>query len=543
MKIITVLFILVLLILYWSCSENVEPVPSVTHPSEWLVKGSTQFHGSKAESSGLSTCRSCHGVDLNGGESGTSCYSTKCHPSAHSTSSWSEDTTSANFHGIYLKASDWMVMECSSCHGSDYKGGISEVSCSVCHRSYPHSDGWNSASSQNFHGLQLKNSVYELADCQPCHGTDFDGGRSEVSCNACHASYPHKPSWSNKNSPEFHGSYLKQNNWSLDACQNCHGSDYQGGSSGVSCFTCHDIYPHDDNWLVEDTEGFHGEYLESRDWDNSSCKNCHGDDLMGGRTEISCFTCHGSYPHSDGWLNISTEEFHGNFIRNNGWSLQSCQDCHGSDYTGENTMVSCRTCHTGSTGPEACNTCHGNFSMELPLNNWAPPEDLEKHTATTFRGVGAHQVHLAASTLTSTYALDCTICHRALTGFDDPNHIDANPDIEIEFNEIATDSGHVAPNWNRTTTTCSDVYCHGNFKFPRTNSENEADSVIVGNNPDLDWTQVGTGQADCGTCHGLPPTGHAAVTIKCVFCHSSVVDENNNIIDKSKHINGRIDTL
>jgi hypothetical protein len=225
--------------------------------------------------------------------------------------------------------------------------------------------------------------------------------------------------------------------------------------------------------------------------------------------------------------------------------MQGCKDCHGSDYTGANTMVSCKTCHISSNGPEACNTCHGNFAIEAPLNNWAPPEDLNKNTDTSFRGVGAHQEHLANSTLTSTYALDCTICHRSLTGFDDPNHIVPDSEIELVFNDIATDSGRVTPIWNRTNTTCSDVYCHGNFTFYKADSENElayADSVIVGNNPVMDWTQVGTGQAECGSCHGLPPTGHAAAT-NCGFCHGTVVDENNNIIDKSKHINGKIDTL
>ncbi len=46
-------------------------------------------------------------------------------------------------------------------------------------------------------------------------------------------------------------------------------------------------------------------------------------------------------------------------------------------------------------------------------------------------------------------------------------------------------------------------------------------------------------QAKCGTCHGLPPTGHIAAPItSCYLCHQGVVDEMGNIIDKDKHING-----
>lgn len=437
MRVLIILFLVVISIIGWSCSENVEPIPSVSHPKEWIIEGSNQFHGTKVKSSGLSSCKSCHGVDYNGGESNVSCYSSKCHAIDHGNSSWGVDTASVKFHGVYLKNIDWTVIECSACHGSDY----------------------------------------------------------------------------------------------------------QGGSSGVSCFTCHENYPHPENWSEEDSDGFHGEYLENVNGDISSCQSCHGDDLNGGRTEISCFSCHDSYPHDDDWLNISAQGFHGNYIRNDDWSMQSCKNCHGSDYAGGNTMVSCKTCHVSSVGPEACNTCHGNFANESPVNNWAPPEDLNKNINTSFIGVGAHQEHLMISTLTSTYTLDCTICHRSLTGFDDPNHIVPDAQIELVFNDIATDSGRVTPIWNRTNTTCSDVYCHGNFAFYKADSENDwayADSLITGNNPIMNWIQVGTGQSECGTCHGLPPTGHVPIST-CSSCHGSVVDSDNNIIDKTKHINQMID--
>ena len=63
------------------------------------------------------------------------------------------------------------------------------------------------------------------------------------------------------------------------------------------------------------------------------------------------------------------------------------------------------------------------------------------------------------------------------------------------------------------------------------------ESVIRGNNPDLNWISINTGQANCGTCHGIPPQGHVDNT-QCNDCHGSVVNENNGIMNRSKHMNG-----
>jgi predicted CxxxxCH...CXXCH cytochrome family protein len=43
-------------------------------------------------------------------------------------------------------------------------------------------------------------------------------------------------------SPEFHGNLVKQNNWDLTLCKDCHGANYDGGLVNKSCLNCH-IYP------------------------------------------------------------------------------------------------------------------------------------------------------------------------------------------------------------------------------------------------------------------------------------------------------------
>lgn len=50
----------------------------------------------------------------------------------------------------------------------------------------------------------------------------------------------HPPGWADTDSPNFHGQYIYDNKqWNLILCQNCHGSNYQGGTAGSSCLTCH----------------------------------------------------------------------------------------------------------------------------------------------------------------------------------------------------------------------------------------------------------------------------------------------------------------
>ena len=59
-----------------------------------------------------------------------------------------------------------------------------------------------------------------------------------MSCFTCHAGGPSgHPAYNiwvgSPDSPDFHG---KDN---TERCQACHGEDYLGGDSEVSCFTCH----------------------------------------------------------------------------------------------------------------------------------------------------------------------------------------------------------------------------------------------------------------------------------------------------------------
>ncbi len=243
----------------------------------------------------------------------------------------------------------------------------------------------------------------------------------------------HPEGWVGRSGEYFHGTVVAESG--TKSCKSCHGSDFQGGDSKVSCYTCHRSFPHPQEWMVISSDMFHGAFLNDNNYTLTGCQNCHGEDFQGGASGVSCYRCHDNYPHPDNWLTQSTEQFHGNDIRQANWSMESCKGCHGTDYRGGSSEVSCYRCHTAEAGPEACNVCHGN------PEHANPPEDLNNNTATTALGVGAHEVHLEQ--------FECTLCHIVPESFDDLTHIDMPP---AEVKEQWT--------WDREEATCA-TSCHG----------------------------------------------------------------------------------
>lgn len=239
--------------------------------------------------------------------------------------------------------------------------------------------------------------------------------------------------------------------------------------------------------------------------------------------------------HKEGITNPRSANFHGVLIQNLNWKLSECQNCHAADYSGGITGASCLSCHTQPAGPEACNTCHGDF----------------KNPAIVAPNKGAHYKHLYTNT--SGKQVQCNTCHLIPSEFKSEGHIDASSGAEIIFSSFAliqTNESNTQdydnslplftpnPVYNKTNQTCSNTYCHGYFK--NGNIEN-AVSFTAGSNG-----------AKCGSCHGdvatgnpLPKTSaqggtHPNVTA-CNSCHSGVVNLVNGvwvISDPTKHING-----
>ncbi|MBU1298238.1 MAG: cytochrome c family protein [Bacteroidetes bacterium] len=331
--------------------------------------------------------------------------------------------------------------------------------------------GWNeedrSAKIKFSHKLHVKD---QGIDCSDCHteatksslsSDKLFGGHS--SCQTCHEEqianrwkkHENKISFYNniyiailqKNLPEpttptvVHGRYLQAKQWNKDDCVQCHASNFEGGVSKVSCYKCHATYPHKTGFLTKNNPNYHGTILKNANWNLASCKTCHGQNFEGGNSGIKCGTCHESYPHAQGWTQTSNTKFHGRFLKSENWDLPSCIGCHGSNYDGGTiTNVSCMTsnCHVdkflAKKSPEACNTCHGDFTSWAELvPSWAPPKSVDGDTVKTVRGVGAHQNHLTKNTFGKT--VKCQECYSVPTLTFTIGHLDTNLPAEVAMND------------------------------------------------------------------------------------------------------------
>ena len=249
--------------------------------------------------------------------------------------------------------------------------------------------------------------------------------------------------------------------------------------------------------------------------------------------------------HKPGILVKTSPDWHGNLVKDKNWNLEYCQQCHAVDFSGGVAGVSCLNCHKNQGGPAACNTCHGDFRN---VNRIAPPRDINGDTSRTVLGVGAHTQHLYENTLGD--KVSCSTCHTVPDKFNSPGHIDGLP-VKVILSGQAISHGAANASYNHANGTCSNTYCHGNFTFYKdsTSLRNQfaytADK-ITGISRSVIWNNVDDSQIKCGSCHGLPPAGHITrdITLKdCAGCHVGVVDEFGNIIDKTKHMNGKIDVF
>lgn len=309
---------------------------------------------------------------------------------------------------------------------------------------------------------------------------------------------------------------------------------------------------HEGGWTGDTSRvGFHGRYIKLNNWSTSVCKPCHGSSYFGGTSDVTCFTCHASFPHES---KFSGDDGHEEYMENNGYPIAECKNCHGSDLTGGARVdISCSAsgCHRDEAGslksPEACNTCHGRFRGAADDTlSWAPPRSLAGDTLTTSSGVGAHQAHLTGVRLSSNAR--CEQCHAVPPVIFIEGHIDSPPPSELLFRSslasLTTADGTFQPVPSYDTLRCSGTYCHGNWRLRRASSRYNGtftDSVMTGEVYNPLWTG-GQREAECGSCHTLPPRGHQNMP-GCSNCHTGVVDASRAIIDKSKHINGMVNVF
>ena len=194
---------------------------------------------------------------------------------------------------------------CTQCHGADYAGGISRVSCTSCHignQQSIHPTQWGPLAFI-LHADYVKKSTNVTCANALCHGTKLDGvGGTGPSCTSCHMGgvASMHPLWG---TPTYatHGSYVKNNSNDTSGCANakCHGIKLDGaGGAGPSCTSCHmggvaSVHPAEWNGKVF----FHKTRMGYSNYD--SCRNivCHGAALKGvPLSGGSCYLCHNTLP-------------------------------------------------------------------------------------------------------------------------------------------------------------------------------------------------------------------------------------------------------
>ncbi len=210
---------------------------------------------------------------------------------------------------------------------------------------------------------------------------------------ACEAERPieheggvHPPGFAEKDSPDFHATYMKetyakQGGFPLATCRKCHGDDYLGGDSGFSCgqANCH-------------TPGKEVEWCGTCHGGNAPPKpvsGAHGGHILA----FGCETCHHipknarEVLHPDGKVEVTLSGIAAKGGLAATWSAEdrrcTATYCHGDkspSWDDPVQQVPCDTCHEAppanhkqflaSIGPlpGGCAPCHGKHDSPLHLN-------------------------------------------------------------------------------------------------------------------------------------------------------------------------------
>jgi predicted CxxxxCH...CXXCH cytochrome family protein len=381
-------------------------------------------------------------------------------------------------------------------------------------------------------GWWLVLAAAACADSRPPDGTPCPGGE----CVRVHPSGIADPS-----SPDFHGALVAQLGWSFDSCVKCHGADFAGGTSRVSCLGCHASGP-------------------------TSCTGCHAQPPSSGAhaahsPRFACATCHvvpaaytdaGHLKRADGSvIERAQVTFGGLAGAGAAWDGHKCTNvyCHGAAQpTWQGGSAPCGSCHGVPPPTHAraqCAECHprvtdaaGNvIASALHVDGKVSlGDDSGTCLACHPNPGGAHASHTrAAHRLAPPIA--CSECHALPQTVTSAGHIDhAGPAIVFP-----PSSGPIAradsaqPAWSGAT--CAGVYCHGGGA----KLAGDASPGIV-RTPS--WTP-GSGAADCGACHGIPPTTapHApSMTLAaCTTCHPTTIDATGAFVTGGTHLDGKVD--
>lgn len=643
-------------VILWGCSKTNDNSTildaSGKHPANWIVNHREAFRklaGANDDPAiaGKSQCVECHGSDLKGGIAKVSCFSQgnaaqTCHIHPVGYRNGDVHGTAAKGFGTSLG-----LNTCQGCHGSLYTSGVfSRTSCFApaslsdpafaCHGvGAPHAKDWATSTTRLHSSTDPNNAV----KCAQCHAggrllTHLSPPPAQPSGTApdcfnntlCHSGL-HPSGWID---PAQHGAIAKSqpgSNKGFASCQVCHGLDFTGNASRVSCFSasrtngsCHlrngapVNAPHAAiPWRAVSPSPTHTSTVDDALGLNAKvCAQCH---LKGAnlRTPIitsyatgtpGCFNstlCHGMLGHPTGWADPSQ---HGATGKAN---LTFCQGCHANNPSGGpgsnprfnvvlgRLTAGCETCHIantahppvqqipaafGITSPDplgtpwfrhrtatnfdACNRCHG-ASLEggvgprcqtchvaaLPTSTVNSPDPCsschsQPPSGNSYPNINrAHLSHVGLNVPTGTL---CAECHSGL-GSGTLDHFLRAKNISlvgatstqpnaVVFGGVLSKANGAAPVFTPATLQCANIYCHG--------------STLAGFNLDPNIIRTPAWDAPfqgihCDKCHGYPPVTAAHGSIpgptQCINCHPHVNASGTGFADSSKHVNGLVEAL
>jgi predicted CxxxxCH...CXXCH cytochrome family protein len=246
---------------------------------------------------------------------------------------------------------------------------------------------------------------------------------------------------------------------------------------------------HSADWLPQ-------KHRSAAEADQNACKECHGEELNGGISGVSCTQCHlggAASVHPLDWQDNSAAPR--GLLKHRWYSLQngtaSCANvsCHGADLKGvAPNGVGCSDCHQFIIPRnDSCWVCHG-----------FPPATAK------------HSQHV------SLQDVDCSVCHFSNhADVSGTSHPGAGPLLKFLTNYTAK-TGTTA-SFDPATNTCSKVSCHGGQKTPSWQS-----------------TAVFDVETRCTSCHVLGTAAgspeynsyysgqHSQHVMTCTVCHDTV---------------------
>ena len=344
-------------------------------------------------------------------------------------------------------------------------------------------------------------------------------------------------------SNEFHGAELRRRDYDFALCASCHGDDLDGGASGVSCRTCHEDGPtscstcHDE----EPATGSHDAHLGGgpmeRRWE---CAECH--------TVPDRWDAPGHIVDADGRLDPAPAEV---VLARGGACDASAGTCTGGCHLDAEPRwtrpgqgeAACGSCH-GTPPPaphapqERCATCHptgdaSHIDGELDVGGGCTGCHGEDGDPAPPRDLTGDTLVAALGVGAHQAHLDAPRRLRGPLACADCHDVPATRDAPGHIDSaLPAEVALVGGGAWDRAAATCDSWCHG-------------DAAPV-------WTVDGGEQVACGTCHGVPPADadHAPdlEIDDCAGCHPDTVDAFGNVIltgapgsETSQHMDGEVD--